>query len=82
MRFAFSERNPGFADGPFGGLGSLHTPGAWPLGDVQEWAWSMITGGRQARDRVLRRLDRVAGPDGMLPESYGRGRGARARPVW
>lgn len=30
----------------------------------------MITGDRRARDRVTRRLDRVAGPDGMLPESY------------
>lgn len=70
MRFAFSPDNPGFVAGPLAGLGSLHSPGVWPLGDVQEWTWARLTGDLARCARVLRRLGHVAGLDGMLPESY------------
>lgn len=38
FKFAFSTENKRayFANGEYGGLGSIHTPGPWPLGDAQE----------------------------------------------
>jgi meiotically up-regulated gene 157 (Mug157) protein len=69
MRFAFSPHNPAFVPGQVGGLGSLHTPGVWPLGDVQEWVWAWATGDHRRIDRVLSRLATVQRA-GMLPETY------------
>ena len=69
MRFAFSAHNPAFVPGQGGGLGSLHTPGVWPLGDVQEWVWASIAGDDRRVDRVLSRLA-VVQRHGMLPEAY------------
>jgi hypothetical protein len=69
MRFAFSRHNPAFVPGRGGGLGSLHTPGVWPLGDVQEWIWASATGDDRRVDSVLCRLTAVQ-RDGMLPEAY------------
>ena len=69
MRFAFSAHNPAFVPGPGGGLGSLHTPGVWPLGDIQEWVWASIAGDDRRVDRVLSRLAAVHS-HGMLPEAY------------
>lgn len=81
MRFAFSAHNPGYCTGPLGGLGSLHTAGTWPLGDIQEWIAAAQLGDREAADRALRRLDSVAAADGLLPEAYDPQTGAwRARP--
>ena len=69
MRFAFSPHNPAFVPGPGGGLGSLHTPGVWPLGDIQEWMWASAAGDDRRVDRVLSRLATVQ-RGGMLPEAY------------
>ncbi|HEY7206748.1 MAG TPA: glycoside hydrolase family 125 protein [Gaiellaceae bacterium] len=70
MRFAFSAHNPGYSPGRLGGLGSLHTPGTWPLGDIQEWIAMRQLGDREAAARALTRLESVASSDGMLPEAY------------
>jgi hypothetical protein len=70
MRFACGPDNPGYARGPFGGLGSRHTPGTWPLGDLQEWIAASMCGERDRAAGVLARVGRVAAPDGLLPESY------------
>jgi GH15 family glucan-1,4-alpha-glucosidase len=70
MRFAFSSHNRGYSEGSFGGLGSMHTPGTWPLGDIQEWVAMSMLGERSAARRALRRLVHVASEDGMLPEAY------------
>ncbi|MDN5857677.1 MAG: glycoside hydrolase family 125 protein, partial [Pseudonocardia sp.] len=70
VRFAFSPANPGYFDGEFGGLGSLHTPGVWPLGDIQAWVCASLTGDRRAADGAVRRLCETAFDDGMLPEAY------------
>ncbi|MGH8823828.1 MAG: glycoside hydrolase family 125 protein [Jiangellaceae bacterium] len=70
MRFAWSPHNPGFVAGPYGGLGSAHTPGVWPLGDAQEWAVAMSIGDHDSAERVTGRLGLVASDDGMLPETY------------
>jgi uncharacterized protein len=70
MRFAFDRANPGWSPGRWGGLGSAHTPGSWPLGDVQEWVVASLLGETGRAGRVLERLLAVAAPDGLLPEAY------------
>jgi uncharacterized protein len=80
MRFAFSPHNPGYSQGRFGGLGSMHTPGTWPLGDLQEWVAKNLLGDTAGAARALERLAQVASADGMLPETYDSDTGAwRAR---
>ena len=70
MDFAFSPENQvGYSPGPFGGLGSQHTPGAWPLGDVQELIYAKIRGDSGRAGRALERLIRTACLDGSLPEA-------------
>jgi hypothetical protein len=70
MQFAFSAANPGFVGGDRPGLGSVHTPGPWTLGDVQAWIIGRVTGDDVAASAALRRLHEVAFFDGMLPEAY------------
>ncbi|WP_326600919.1 glycoside hydrolase family 125 protein [Streptomyces sp. NBC_01800] len=70
MRFAFSEHNSGYVSGLHGGLGSAHTPGTWTLGDAQELAVAETTGDKARAASVLDRIERVAGVDGLLPETY------------
>jgi len=70
MRFALDQTNPGWSPGRWGGLGSAHTPGSWPLGDVQEWVVTSLLGETSRAGRVLERLLAVAAPDGLLPETY------------
>jgi hypothetical protein len=70
MRFAFGEHNPAFCPGPFGGLGSHHTPGTWTLGDVQQWVVASLLGEPQVAERAIDRMLAVAGPSGLLPEAY------------
>ena len=70
MEFAFSSRNAeGYFLGPFGGLGSIHTPGAWPLGDVQEIVYGRLVGDERRVTAALDRLVATAGWDGGLPEA-------------
>ena len=69
MAFAFSSANPGFVDGPAGGLGSRHTQGVWPLGLVQAWVVSRIRGDAAGAAAALDRLEDAAFADGMLPEA-------------
>jgi hypothetical protein len=70
MRHAFSTaNNDGWYPGAYGGLGSIHTPGAWPLGDVQEYLYAgVVSDDTRARD-VLGRLATTACHDGALPEA-------------
>lgn len=69
VSFALSAANPGFVDGPEGGLGSLHTPGVWPLGLVQVWLIGRITGDEHMAAVALERLERASFGDAMLPEA-------------
>lgn len=69
LEMAFSTANAdGFAPGPVGGLGSVHTPGAWPLGDAQELMFAAWTGDRPRSADVLNRVATTASWDGSLPE--------------
>jgi uncharacterized protein len=70
MRFALGPANPGWSPGRWGGLGSAHTPGTWPLGDIQEWVATSLLGDTGRAGRALGRLLAVAAPDGLLPETY------------
>jgi hypothetical protein len=80
MRFACSPTNPAWSPGPLGGLGSLHTPGTWPLGDLQEWVAASLLGDESRAGAVLAKVISVAAPDGLLPETYDSATGAwRAR---
>ncbi len=70
MEFAFRPDNAaGYYRGPVGGLGSIHTPGAWPLGDVQELLYARVVGNAQRMQAALDRLVTTACWDGALPEA-------------
>lgn len=71
MDFAFSSANPGWFDGMRPGLGSVHTPGPWTLGDLQAWLVGQVTGDAASVANARQRLAEVAFADGMLPEAYG-----------
>ncbi len=70
MRFAFDPENPGYVQGPMGGLGSRHTPGTWPLGDIMGWVAFGLMEDQAASEAALEQLTRAAFGDGMLPEAY------------
>ncbi|HZD37366.1 MAG TPA: glycoside hydrolase family 125 protein [Actinomycetes bacterium] len=69
MRLAFSEANPGFFPGRHGGLGSLHTPGPWPLGHAQALLVAHSTGDTHQVAAAERALAATALWDGALPEA-------------
>lgn len=69
MGFAFSPDNSGWTSGRYGGLGSDHTPGAWPLGDVQELAYRHALDDAVGERLVTQRLLATAAWDGALPEA-------------
>jgi hypothetical protein len=70
LRFAFAPSNPAWVDGRRPGLGSVHTPGPWTLGDIQAWIVGRAAGRPADMEAAMRRLDEVAFGDGMLPEAY------------
>ena len=82
---AWSPANAGFfagGAGERGGLGSLHTPHPWPLGDLQA---RIVAGARGDRDGVAAadaRLALVETWDGLLPEAYDEATGAVASRHW
>ena len=83
MDFAFSPANAGgYYAGRYGGLGSVHTPAPWPLGDVQELAYARLIGDADRERRVIGRLLATAQWDGALPEAYEAESGAVASRHW
>lgn len=70
MSFAFSENNKGgFYTGKFGGLGSIHTPHPWPLGDAQELLFSHLTGDSVRLQKVYNKLMQIVQWDGLFSEA-------------
>ena len=70
IAFAWTGENPAYFKARFGGLGSVHTPHPWPLGDLQEIVLGRVLK-EPARERhAWERLARVETWDGMLPEAY------------
>jgi hypothetical protein len=82
MEFTFGPDNAGYCPGLRGGLGSAHTPGTWPLGDIQEWVAFGLIGERERAVRALRRLVDAATGDGMFPEAYDQDTGRIAARPW
>jgi hypothetical protein len=82
MEFTFRPDNPAYCAGRWGGLGSAHTPGTWPLGDIQEWVAFSLIGERERAVRVLRRLLDATTCDGMFPEAYDPNSGRIAARPW
>ncbi len=66
---AFSPANPSFFPGPHGGLGSLHTPGPWPLGDIQARLLARLLGDEEMERRAAELLEARCYWDGALPEA-------------
>lgn len=83
MEFAFSPANEdGYYPGRVGGLGSVHTPGPWPLGDVQELLYACLIGDDLRARTVLDRLVATACWDGALPEARDENSGAVRSRHW
>lgn len=70
LQFALSTSNKGgFYPGVFGGLGSVHTPHPWPLGDVQELLYAQVLGDQERWQRVWQKLKQVVQWDGLFSEA-------------
>ena len=80
--FAWSIANEGYFAGTLAGLGSVHTPHPWPLGDLQEIVIARVTNDPARQQRARERLARVETWDGMLPEAYDETSGAVASRHW
>ena len=78
IEFAWSTANAGYFAGALGGLGSLHTPHPWPLGDLQEIVAARVLGDAERERRGWARLEHVETWDGLLPEAYDETTGAVA----
>jgi hypothetical protein len=82
IAFGWSEANEGYFPGTFGGLGSLHTPRPWTLGDLQEIVVARVTADRDRERRARERLERVETWDGLLAEAYDEATGVVAARHW
>jgi len=80
--FAWSIANEGYFAGTLAGLGSVHTPHPWPLGDLQEIVIARATGDTARERRARDRLAQVETWDGMLPEAYDETSGTVASRHW
>ena len=75
VEFAFSNENRGYYDGGFGGLGSDHAKGHWPLGDSQLLAIALAMvkkrdkTGKKLWQNTLKTLQSIVMNDGLFSES-------------
>ncbi|HET7628227.1 MAG TPA: glycoside hydrolase family 125 protein [Bacillales bacterium] len=83
MEFAFTPENKGgYYEGDFAGLGSVHTPHPWPLGDGQEMLYSHLTGQTERVEQTWKKLLEIVQWDGMFPEAVDEQTGAVASRHW
>jgi uncharacterized protein len=83
LDFAFSPVNrEGYFPGRYGGLGSVHTPHAWPLGDFQELYLARYLGDKEKMARIWDKIEQIATEDGMFPEAYDENTGAVVSRHW
>jgi uncharacterized protein len=82
IAFAWSDANEGYFSGELSGLGSLHTPHPWPLGDLQAIIVARVIADPAREGRARERLARVETWDGLLPEAYDEETGAVASRHW
>ena len=71
MDFGLSPSNEKgyFVGEPFGGLGSVHTPGPWPLGYFQEFVYAQLTNNAAAEEDEWRRIKGTMLWDGLFSEA-------------
>jgi len=70
MKFAFSKENEdGYYDGDCGGLGSVHTRHAWPLGFGQELLFGHLTEDEERITEVKKKLKYVVQINGLYSEA-------------
>ena len=82
IEFGWSIANEGYFAGTLAGLGSVHTPHPWPLGDLQEIVLARVMKDTAREQRAKERLASVETWDGMLPEAYDETSGAVASRHW
>jgi meiotically up-regulated gene 157 (Mug157) protein len=58
-----------FPQGPYGGLGSVHTRGPWPLGFAQEFIYANLVGDAAAARDAWRRIRGSMFMDGLFSEA-------------
>ncbi len=80
--FAWSPENAGYFPGRLAGLGSLHSPHPWPLGDLQRVIVGRLRGDAAAEAEAWSRLGLISMTDGLLPEAYDEETGAVASRHW
>jgi uncharacterized protein len=71
MDFGLSPANEGgfYPAGPFGGLGSVHSRGPWPLGYAQEFVYANLKGNGLAKEDAWRRIKGSMFWDGLFAEA-------------
>jgi uncharacterized protein len=71
MEFGISAANSGgyYAGGMFEGLGSVHTPGAWPLGFFQMWRFGQLLGDRHREEVAWEKICGSMQWDGLFSEA-------------
>lgn len=71
MEFALSPSNSDgfFSEGLYGGLGSVHTRGPWPLGFAQEFIYANMTSDGYAARDAWRRIQGSMFWDGLFSEA-------------
>lgn len=83
MEFAFSQENHGgYYTGKFAGLGSVHTPHPWPLGDGQELLFSKLTDQTERLEKVWEKLMKLVQWDGLFSEAVHENTGEVASRHW
>lgn len=83
IQFALSTHNVGgFYPGAFGGIGSVHAPHPWPLGDGQELLYARIQHDSERYEQVLQKLTRIVQWDGLFSESIDAKTGQVATRHW
>jgi meiotically up-regulated gene 157 (Mug157) protein len=84
MKFGLSPANTEgfFPKGPYGGLGSVHTRGPWPLGFAQEFMYANLVGNRAAANDAWRRIQGSMFMDGLFSEAVDAETGECTSKAW
>lgn len=84
MEFGLSPSNTDgfFPQGPYGGLGSVHTRGPWPLGFAQEFIFASLLGDRAAIEDAWRRIQGSMFMDGLFSEAVNAETGECTSKAW
>lgn len=84
MDFAFSAENEGgyYGEGMFGGLGSVHTRGPWPLGYFQGWRYAQMTGDTSRESDDWRKICGAMLWDGTFSEAVDSHTGECTSKAW